>query len=158
MLHWTSEKAVAVHSPVVEVSPDSPQSPKRKRSSLPVLVVLFLFAWGLMASVIFEQGRTIQSQRWLIQSLFQDSSKLTQMEGKAFQKKQVEAQAQASAKAHSQVQAPSTQDKTQDQVKPDSATSQAKTHSPGKLHKRSPMQPPTDADTLADERRTVLTI
>ena len=157
MLNWTSEKAIPVNSPV-ELSVVPPQGPKRKRSSLPVLVVLFLFAWGLMASVIFEQGRTIQSQRWLIESLFQDSSKLTQMQGKAFQKQQVEAQAQASAKAHSQVQAPSTQDKTQDQAKQDSATSQAKTHSLGKLHKRSPMQPPTDADTLADERRTVLTI
>lgn len=156
MLNWTSENATAINPP--GVSPVPPQGAKTKRSALPVLVVLFLFAWGLMASVIFEQGRTIQSQRWLIQSLFQDSSKLTQMEGKAFQKQHAEAQAQAAAKAHSQVKTPSTQDKTQDQAKQGSASSQAKTHSPGKLHKRSPMQPPTDADTMADERRSVLSI
>lgn len=173
MLNWTSDQAVPL-SPAsvdpVSVNPTPWPSPKPKRSALPVLVVLFLFAWGLMASVIVEQGRTIESQRWLIQSLFQDSSKLTQMQGQAFQKRRAEAQAQAAAKAHSQVQTPSTQDKLQDpgkqnEAKPDPAKqNQAKpgqaknSHNPGKLRKPVPQQPPTDADTLADERRVVLTI
>jgi hypothetical protein len=112
-----------------------------------------------MASLILEQGRTIESQRWLIQSLFQDSSKLSQMKGQAFQKQYAEAQAQAKAKAHSQLQTPSTQDKSQDQAKPNQARQdQAKNQAAGKVHKRIPQQPPTDADTLADERRTVLRI
>lgn len=155
MLNWTSE-AVSAGNPVT-VNPVPLETRKKKRSALPVLVVLFLFAWGLMASLIVEQGRTIQSQRWLIQSLFQDSSKLTQMEGRDFQKRRAEAQAQAAAKAHSQVQTPSTQDKTQNQAKDQSKQSQASSRNPNKLRRPVP-QPPTDADTMADERRTVLTI
>jgi hypothetical protein len=136
------------------VSPTPLPNPKRKRSMLPVLVVLFLFSWGLMASLIMEQGRTIQSQRGLIQSLFQDSSQLSHMKGEAFQKQRAAAQAQAAAAAHSQVQTPSTQDKTQNQA----SQNQAKSQSSGKLRKRVPFQPPTDAVTMADERRTVMII
>jgi hypothetical protein len=161
MSNWTSEGVTAGNqvtaSPVI-VNPVPPETRKKKRSSLAVLVVLFLFAWGLMASLIVEQGRTIESQRWLIQSLFQDSSKLTQMEGRDFQKRRAEAQAQAAAKAHSQVQTPSTQEKTQNQAKDQSKQSQASnSHNPSKLRRPVP-QPPTDADTITDERRTVLTI
>ena len=155
MLNWTSDSAAPLN-------PVPLQSPKPKRSSLPVLVVLFLFAWGLMASLIVEQGRTIESQRWLIQSLFQDSSKLNQQ---ALHKRQAAAQAQAEAKAHSQAQTPSTQDKSQDPGKQNEAKqdpakqSQAKnSHNPGKLRKPVPLKPPTDADTLADERRTLVRI
>jgi hypothetical protein len=172
VLNWTSDNAKAVNpasvsqvsvNPVsvnpVSLNPVPLLDPKRKRSALPVLLVLFLFSWGLMASLIVEQGRTIESQRWLIQSLFQDSSKLSQMKGQAFQKQYAEAQAQAKAKAHSQLQAPSTHDKSQDQAKPNQARQdQAKNQAAGKVHKRIPQQPPTDADTLADERRTVLRI
>lgn len=119
-------------------------------------MVLFLFAWALMASLIVEQGRTIESQRWLIQSLFQDSSKL-------FQKRQAEVKAQAEARVRSQVQTPSTQEKSQDQAKQtdpnqdQARQSQAKNSHTSKLRK-APPRPPTDADTLADERRVLLTI
>lgn len=155
MLSWTSENPIPVDQTIV--SPNPPRAAKPKHSMLPVLVVLFLFAWGLMASLIMEQGRTIQSQRWLIQSLFQDSSKLSQMKGQANQKRQAEAQAQAEAKAHSQGQTPSTQDKLQAQQDPVKENS-AKSHDPGKLRKPAPPRPPTDADTMADERRSVMII
>ena len=150
-VNWKSENAIPANATML-CSVSLPR-PKPKRSMLPVLVVLFLFAWGLMASLIMEQGRTIQAQRSLIQSLFQDSSQLSHMKGEAFQKRQAEAQAQAAAKAHSQAETPSTQDKLQAQQDP-VKENQAK----NKLRKQAPPRPPTEADTLMDERRTVMVI
>jgi hypothetical protein len=112
---------------------------------LPILVFLFFVCWGLMSILIVEQGRTIESQRTLIQSLFQDSSQLSHLKGQVFQKQYAEAQAQAKAKAHSPSQAPSAQDKLRDQAK-------------NKQRKPVPQKPPTDTATSEDERRNVLTI
>lgn len=135
LLSWTAENAVVV--------------PKRKITLLPVLVVLFLVSYGLLAVLVVEQGRTIDNQRSLIMSLFQDSNKLTQLEGKTFQKQRAEAQAQAAAKDHNQVQTPSTQ-----------ATPQGKSkdsHNGTKLRRTLP-KPPVGADDNGDTRRTVLKI
>ncbi len=112
---------------------------------LPLLVFLFLVCWGLMSMLIVVQGRTIESQRSLIRSLFQDSSQLSHLKGQIFQKQRAQAQAQAEAKAHSQSQTPSTQDKLRDPAK-------------NKLHKPVPQKPPTDTATSEDERRNVMTI
>ncbi|HUK25867.1 MAG TPA: hypothetical protein VLV49_14895 [Terriglobales bacterium] len=43
---------------------------------LPVLVVLFLVSYGLMAMLVVEQGRTITVQRNLIHELFRDTATL----------------------------------------------------------------------------------
>jgi hypothetical protein len=125
-------------------------SPKRRSSMLPVLVVLFLISYSLMTMLIVEQGRTIQSQRSLIQSLFHDSSELSHMKSDAFQKQHATAQAQAEAKRHSQVQTPSTQDKAQDHT--------GAGRNAGKLRKPMPPRFPKDGNTLDDVRRVVLSI
>jgi hypothetical protein len=134
MLSWTSDNALLVPSP----------KPKTKHSMLPVFVVLFLVSYGLMTLLVVEQGRTIDNQRSLIQSLFEDSAKLTQLRVK---NQQAQAQAQAAAKAHSQEQTPSTQDKPR---------AHAKDPSIGKLPKLP--KPPTDTATMEDERRSVMRI
>ncbi len=143
---------------------------------LPVLIVLFLVSYGLMALLVVEQGRTIDSQRNLIRSLFDDSSQLTQMKGKAFQKQHAEAQAQAQAKAHSQAQTPSTQipasripstqtplnqtpsaqaPVTQTPLAQDTPRGNAKSnHSAGKIRKAVPRKPPSGVADIMDERRT----
>ena len=54
---------------------------KPGRSLLPVLIVLFLVSYGLLTMLVVEQGRTIDSQRSLIQMLFSDSVELTRLEG-----------------------------------------------------------------------------
>jgi hypothetical protein len=95
-----------------------------------------------MSILIVEQGRTIESQRTLIRSLFEDSSQLSHLKGQSSQKQHAEAQAQAEAKAHSQSQTPSTQDKLRDQAK-------------NKLRRQVPQKPPTDTATREDERRNV---
>ena len=151
MLNWTSDNATAVAKP--------------KNSLLPVLVALFLISYGLMALLVVEQGRTIDSQRNLIRSLFDDSTQLTQMKGKAFQKQHAEAQAQAQAKAHSQMQTPSAQAPatpstqaplTQTPLAQDSARGNAKSnHGAGKMRKSVPQRPPAGVDDITDERRTV---
>jgi hypothetical protein len=90
-------------------------SPKPSRSALPILVVLFAISYSLMTLLVFEQARTIESQRGLIHSLFQDSSQLSRLKIEALQTQQrAAAQAQAEAAQHSQGKTPSTQDKKQD--------------------------------------------
>jgi len=147
--------------------------PKPKTSLLPVLIVLFLISYGLMALLVVEQGRTIDSQRNLIRSLFDDSTQLTQMKGKAIQKQHAEAQAQAQAKAHSQAQTPSTQipssripstqtpstqaPLTQTPLTQDKDTTRGNAksnHSAGKLRKAVPRRPPSGVADIMDERRT----
>jgi hypothetical protein len=115
---------------------------------LPVLVVLFVISYSLMTMLIVEQGRTIQTQRGLIQSLFSDSSELSHMKSQAIQKQRAAAQAQAEAKAHSQVQTPSTQDKS-----PSGADRNA-----SKVQKPAPPRYPAGGDALQDVRRVVLSI
>lgn len=114
---------------------------------LPVLIVLFLLSWGLMAVLVVEQGRIIDSQRGLIQSLFTDSNELMHLKDKIFKKQRAEAQAQAPAKDGSQAQTPSTQVSPRDNAK--------KSQKTDKLRK--PPAPPADGEIL-DARRTVWTI
>src|SRR5438046_4474636 len=84
---------------------------------LPILIVLFLISYGLLAKLVVEQGRTIDSQRSLIRQLFGDSSQLSAMNGKSAQAQHAAGQAQ-NPKAKSQVQTPS------NQVKPEESPSQ----------------------------------
>lgn len=49
----------------------------RKRSLLPLLVVLFLVSYGMMTKLLLEQDRTIDSQRTLIHLLFKDNLHLS---------------------------------------------------------------------------------
>jgi len=135
LLSWTSDAVVVA---------------KPKRSLLPVLVVLFLVSYGLMSLLVVEQGRTIDNQRSLIQSLLDDSNQLSQLKGKASQQQHAAAQAQAEAKTHSQAQNPSTQAKPRDNAKDN--------HNTGKLRKPFPQKPPVGTADNTDERRTVLTI
>jgi len=114
---------------------------------LPILIVLFLLSWGLMAVLVVEQGRIIDSQRGLIQSLFSDSNELMHLKDKIFKKQRAEAQAQAPAKDGSQAQTPSTQVSPRDNAKKSQKTDKLR-----KLPK-----PPADGEML-DARRTVWTI
>ena len=57
--------------------------PKKKRTLVPLLTVVFLLSYGLMTMLIVEQGSVIQSQRNLIKILMSDSAELWTMKGKA---------------------------------------------------------------------------
>jgi hypothetical protein len=125
--------------------------PKPKQwSMLPLLTVLFLISYALMATLVVEQGRTIDSQRFLIKQLFRDSSELTGMKTSLFQKQRAQAQAQAEANAHSQAQAPSSQATPRDNAKSN--------RNPGKLRRPAPLRPPRNTSDVADERRALFSI
>src|SRR5258708_2026351 len=86
-----------------------PPTTKAKSNSnskmFPVLVFLLTACYGIMALVVIEQGHVIQSQRNLIQQLFQDSQQLAGL------KTQVAAQ-QAIDKKRAKTGTGSTQEKT----------------------------------------------
>ena len=83
--------------------------PKKKRTLIPLLTVVFLLSYGLMTMLIVEQGSVIQSQRNLIKILMTDSAELWTMKGKAIAEQQT---ARTKGQGHapaSSIQTPSTQ-------------------------------------------------
>ena len=125
--------------------------PKPKQTLLPLLVVLFLISYGLMSLLVVEQGRTIDSQRTLIQQLFTDSTELSHIKSKALMDQHAQGQLHAKnpSQAHPQAQAPSTQVAPQANDK----------NSAAKYRKALPQKPsPQDAQEMADERRSLKSI
>ena len=150
LLNWTQDSTTTVPQALPE------PSSKRKHSLLPVLIVLFLVSYGLMAVLTLEQNRTIASQRSLITSLFSDSTELSSLKAKVFQKEHPEAQ----AGARSQAQPPSAQTPmTQSPMTQDAPGGNAQSsHSAGKLPKSVPQKPPLGIADIVDGRRIVKTI
>jgi hypothetical protein len=158
LLSWTQDIAVTVPQALPE------PKPKRKYSLLPVLIVLFLISYGLMALLAVEQDRTIASQRSLISQLFGDSAELSSLKGRFIQKQHAQAQAQAEARARSQghgspAQDPSTQSPlTQTPSTQDTPGGTAQSsHNASKLRKV-PQRPPLGIADIVDGRRIVKTI
>ena len=150
MLSWTQDTTVVLPNAIPEPKP----RPKRKYSLLPVLVALFLVSYCLLSLLVVEQDRTISAQRSLITSLFSDSTELSGLKGKLFQKQRAEAQAQAQANAGSQGQSPSTQvPSTQN-----APGGNVQSNHAGKLRKPVPVKPPAGLDEIVDGRRIVKTI
>lgn len=142
MLNWTTEQPNLL--------------PKPKHTLLPVLTILFLVSYGLMALLVVEQGRTIDSQRNLIKQLFSDSAQLTSMKGKAFQKQRAEAQAKTQAESQAQANPKGKMPTSPSQVTPrDNAKSE---RSAGKARRPLPQKPPRDASETTDERRMLYSI
>jgi len=140
-------------------------APKKKRSLLPLLTVLFLFSYGLMTVLIVEQGSAIQAQRNLITILMRDSTELWAAKGKAISDQQV-AQADAKTRAHTpsaQAQAPSSQTPSTQTPSTQAPSTQAvpQHHSQsraGKIAKPDTQLPPVPASDLVDRRRALSTI
>jgi hypothetical protein len=49
---------------------------------MPLLVLLFIVSYGILTALVFEQGRTIESQRGLIREMLKDSTQLATLKGK----------------------------------------------------------------------------
>jgi hypothetical protein len=145
---------------------EAPATPK-KRSWLPVLVVLFLISYSLMTMLIVEQGRTIESQRTLIFELFGDSKELSVMKMKANIQHTQAAQAQSALTQAPSSHSPSSQNpssqsrptqnpSTQAPVK-QAPSSQAARRAQNQAAK--PFQMPSrPALDLADSKRALITI
>ena len=76
---------------------------KPKHSMVAILSVLFVVAYCMMTMLIVEQARTIDTQRNLIEVLFDDSAQLSALKGKVAQKQYAESQAAAKAAAHAAI-------------------------------------------------------
>ena len=151
LFSWTQDIVVA--------APQDPQQtkPKGKHSLLPVLVVLFLISYGLMALLAVEQDKTIANQRSLITSLFGDSVELSSIKGRLVQKR---AQEKATEKNQIKGQGSST-NSAQDQVPsaqdvPGGAGLESRNTT--KLRKEMPKRPPLGIADLVDGRRILKTI
>ncbi len=126
--------------------------PRSRHSLLPILTVLFLISYGLMTLLIVEQGRTIQSQRTLIQQLVSDSAELAALKGKTVRQQQAQPAQPVTPPAtvlpNPTVEAPSTQ-----------AAPPEKPHTTqNKAHRPAPERPPVPASDIADSRRTLMSI
>ncbi len=148
-MNWLdSTTAVSVPAP----------APRKKRSLLPLLTVVFLLSYALMTLLIVEQGAAIQSQSNLIKVLIPDSHELWALKGKAIADQQA---AKTKAQAHGGI--PATQVPTT-QAPSGNAQAQApaaaQPHAQGHVDKATKPQiqfPPIPASDL-DPRRTVRTI
>ena len=134
--------------------------PKTKSALLPVLIVLFVISYGLMCTLVIEQGSTIDAQRFLIRQLLGDSTQLNAMKVREQQKKQAEAKPQQGAPAQGNP-------TVQPNVRPDAQTPSSQAGSQpnnkgsrktGKVRKPFPQKPPQDASEMADERRNLISI
>jgi len=67
---------------------------KPRRSKLPLLAILFVISYGLLTTLVVQQGRTINSQRSLIHLLFKDRIHLSAMKDR-MRRNQSSTQAQA---------------------------------------------------------------
>ena len=137
-------------------------APKKKRSLLPLLTVLFLFSYGLMTVLIVEQGSAIQAQRNLIKILMRDSTELWAAKGKAIGDQQVaQAQAEAKTRGHApsrQTQTPSTQIPSKQAPSSQAAPQHHSQSRAGKIAKPDTQLPPVPASDLVDRRRALSTI
>ncbi|HTU41311.1 MAG TPA: hypothetical protein VMF10_06355 [Candidatus Aquilonibacter sp.] len=137
-------------------------APKKKRTLLPLLTVVFLLSYALMTLLIVEQGAAIQSQSNLIKVLMPESRELWGMKGKAIADKAAKERAQTRTEASTR-QAPTAQTPTvhgpaaqaQANATPQRG-SQARAHA-DKATKPQVQFPPIPASDL-DPRRTVRTI
>jgi hypothetical protein len=111
---------------------NAPIAAKPKHSMLPVLVVLFSISYGLLATLVVEQNRTITAQRSLIHQIFGDSTQLAAMKKAATQ--------HAIDKALTPQPTPHEKNKS------------------GKIQRAVPQKPPKDASDTPDVRRTLVSI
>ena len=129
---------------------------KPRRSLLPVLTVLFVVSYGLLTMLVVEQGRTIDSQRSLINMLFSDSVQLSSIKGRAIQKQQAEAQAKTqSPKKSVQGALPDPQGQAPSTRQPQAG---AKNQSTSKVGRPFPQRPPKETVDQGDDRRTLISI
>ncbi len=60
----------------------APKTKSQPAAILPLLVILFVVSYGILTTLVFEQGQTIESQRGLIREMLKDSSQLAALKGK----------------------------------------------------------------------------
>jgi len=79
---WASLGATLTVIYSTECLAPRPRTAKQPASLLPLLVILFIVSYGILTMLVFEQGRTIESQRSLIREMLKDSTQLAALKDK----------------------------------------------------------------------------
>ena len=133
-------------------------APKKKRSLLPLLTVLFILSYSLMTMLIVEQGAAIQSQSNLIKVLLPDSKELWDLKGRAIGDKQTAKTPKQGHPDNPSAQVPSNRAQA---TQPPSTQAVPQPHSQnpaGKAARPENQVPALPASELLDQRRAVHTI
>ncbi len=108
---------------------------------LPLLTIVFLISYGLLAWLVVEQNNTIQAQKALIRQMFGDNTELTALKIRINREKN---------QARSQAQAP---------VSPSTPREKSGSNrSMGRMQKSAPQKPPRPTSDTMDVRRALNTI
>jgi hypothetical protein len=125
------------------------QKANRSAAMLPILVVLFVLSYVILAMLVFEQGQTIESQRGLIREMLKDSSQLASIKSKLARDESQRSQGKASASA------PTSNEPQKDPAP--KATLKDPRH-PGKSTRTMRQAPGKPASDLEDVRRSTRVI
>jgi hypothetical protein len=126
-------------------------SQKTRSTLLPFLVILFIVSYAVLAMLVVEQGRTIESQRTLLREMLKDSTQLAQLKGKL-----AHAETEHAAAASPAVEAPK---QKQADPAPNAVTPRRKAHAPEakpdeKSTRTMKQIPEKPAEDLEDVRRS----
>jgi len=116
---------------------------------LPILVVLFVLSYVILAMLVFEQGQTIESQRGLIREMLKDSSQLASIKGKLARDESQRSQEKASTSAPAS---------SQPQKDPAPKAPLKDPRNPGKSARTMRQAPGKPASDLEDVRRSTRVI
>jgi hypothetical protein len=67
---------------VIYSAQSSEPKEKTRGALLPLLVVLFVFSYGILTMLVVEQGQTIEAQRSLLREMLKDSRQLASLKDK----------------------------------------------------------------------------
>ena len=130
------------------------QRANRPAAMLPILVVLFIFSYALLTMLVFEQGKTIESQRGLIREMLKDSTQLAALKGKLARDENQRSETQRS---HDKISGPADQRNSgPGAVPPKGSDKDAKRH--GKSAHSTKEAPGKPASDLEDVRRSTRVI
>ncbi len=121
---------------------------------MPLLVLLFIVSYGILTALVFEQGRTIESQRGLIREMLKDSTQLAALKGKLAREDGRRVQDKASAAEHKSADA----GKPAIGTKGPDAKGSDKAKQPGKSTHSMKQIPQRPAGDLEDVRRSTSVI
>ncbi|PYX36989.1 MAG: hypothetical protein DMG75_08665 [Acidobacteria bacterium] len=122
---------------------DAKVSSNKKHSMVPMLTIVFLISYGLLAWLVVEQNNTIQAQKTLIRQMFGDNTELTALKIRINREKN-----QAQARAQAQAAVPP--------LTP--GQSGGSNRSTGRMQKSAPQKPPKPTSDTMDVRRALNTI
>jgi hypothetical protein len=119
-------------------------------------VILFIVSYGILTLLVFEQGRTIESQRFLIRGMLQDSTQLASLKGKLARDESNRPHDKAAAQAeHKEA---DSGNRSTGNPAPGAKGSDKQTKRPSKSARSTKQAPGKPASDLTDVRRSTRSI